>query len=251
MELSVLHSLFGEKAITRFLKNNRKYKLKDGWVGSRLSLERIAQKKISEQKIDIARDLAGYFHLIPWVRFVAISGSTSFGTATQGSDIDIFMVVAKNRLWITRAFDEILFNLLGVRKVLWRPGNKNKLCINFYTSEEKLNLDIKKKHRFLTALEIVMLKPVFNDEYYEILLSRNMWIKKFFPKLKIKKARQKKANRIPVISFLFDVLDYLAMYMQIGFMKLMGHSTENSTLTRNRITFFDQNIKWERRQDII
>ncbi|MFH1547046.1 MAG: hypothetical protein ABIC57_01015 [bacterium] len=251
MKLSTLYSLYGDRIVGGFLSKNKRYKVKGDWIGTPLSLMNKSKTEESEEKIEMAKDLAGYFHLIPWIMFAAVSGSVSFGSAQKYSDIDIFLVVAKNRLWITRGLEEVLFNILGVRKVLWRKGTKNKLCINFYTSENNLSLDIKKKHRFLTALETVMLKPIFKESYHHLLMSKNRWVQKYFPGLEIKRPKQKSFPRLIILSQIFDILDLLAMLLQLGFMKGMGHSTKNSTLKRDRITFFDQNEKWERRTEVI
>jgi hypothetical protein len=247
VELSTLYRLFGKKSVSLFLESNPQYMSTGKWVGTDRTLKNIERRKTSNKKMEYAKDLSGFFHLIPWIRFAAVSGAVSFGSADTDSDIDIFLVAAKNRVWITRGFEELLLNILGVRRVMWRKGVNNKLCINFYTSESKLRLDMKKRYKYLTALEIAMLKPIYNEKYLENILGKNMWVKKFFPGISTKSVRQKKFIRIPVVSEIFDLLDLLAMYLQFGFMKVMGHTTENSKMTRDRIMFFDQNKEWESR----
>ena len=247
VELSTLNRLFGKKSVSVFLESNRKYISTGKWVGTSRTLKNIERKKISDRKLKYVKDLSGYFHLIPWIRFAAVSGAVSFGSADSDSDIDIFLVVARNRVWLARGFEELLFNILGVRRVMWKKGIRNKLCINFYTSEDKLNLNIKRKFKYLTALEIAMLKPIYNEKYFEVILNKNRWVSKVFPGIKTSKVKHGKFIRISVISEILDLLDLLAMYLQIGFMKLMGHTTKNSRMTRDRIMFFDQNKVWENR----
>lgn len=251
VKLSTLYGLYGRDVVERYLKHKKKYIVSGGLVGRKEVLLNKTKLRVSARKIKYARKLARLFKFIPWVRFTAVSGAVSFGNAEERSDIDIFIITAKNRLWLTRGIEAVLFYFLGVRRVLWRKGTKDKLCINFYTSEENLNLDIKKKFRFLTALEIVMLKPVYKEKHYGVLLSENRWVKEYFPELKIPKYKQIKFIRVPIISQFIDVLDYLAMRLQILFMKIMKHSMKNSNISRNRVTFFDENKVWEKRQGML
>ncbi len=40
---------------------------------------------------------------LPWVRLVAVSGSLAVGAPTDDADVDLFVVSAEGRLWLTRA----------------------------------------------------------------------------------------------------------------------------------------------------
>jgi len=251
VKLSTLYGLYGRDVVGRYLKYNKEYIVSGGLVGRKEVLLNKTKLRVSARKIKYARKLARLFKFIPWVRFAAVSGAVSFGNAEEESDIDIFIVTAKNRLWLTRGIEAVLFYFLGVRRVLWKKQTKDKLCINFYTSEENLSLDIKRNYRFLTALETVMLKSVYKKEYYGVLLSENRWVKEYFPELKIPKYEQIKFIRISIISQFIDILDYLAMRLQIVFMKIMKHSMKNSSISRNRVTFFDENKVWEKRRDML
>ena len=53
--------------------------------------------------------------LIPFIRWVCVSGSLSKGVMEEDSDIDFFIIVQKNRLWMVRAiFSFLIFSCFGV-----------------------------------------------------------------------------------------------------------------------------------------
>lgn len=241
---TVLDGLFGKEVISKYVKSQKKYVLNRGYIGREGFVVKRKSEKISKNKLERARKYSKFFKLIPWIKFAAVTGDVAFGSATEGSDIDIFLVVKDNRLWITRGLELVLFNLIGIRRVTWKKDTKNKLCINYSTSDKNLNLKPKKGNEFLVGLEISMMKPVYNEDYYKNILKHNEWLLKYYPN---RKGTYTKSENLFGGSLLFDALDDLAMKLQIIFMKKMGHSTKDSTIERDRITFFDEDTKWQER----
>lgn len=114
---------------------------------------------------------------LPWVRTVALSGSSAFGNASEGDDIDLFVIVEPNRLWLVD-----LYNLFFVRilreKVLRKPRI---ICMNYLVDSVSM---IVKKREFFTAHQLVHLKPLYDEGCWEYFIDANQWAWEFFPSSK-------------------------------------------------------------------
>jgi len=121
-----------------------------------------------------------FLAFVPWLRLAAASGSLTANNTKSDSDLDLFLIVAKNRLWTARIFAIALTQFLGVR----RHGQliKDRLCFNYYLT--KANLNIKKeasRHWWHSAQEYARLTPVIENEptIYDEFIKQNHWLKNF------------------------------------------------------------------------
>jgi hypothetical protein len=75
---------------------------------------------------------------IPGVHAIAICNSESLSLQKEGSDIDLFIVLEAKIFFTARLLITIFLSILGVR----RHGQKikNRFCLSFFVSNEKLNL---------------------------------------------------------------------------------------------------------------
>lgn len=109
----------------------------------------------------------------PYVKGVAVSGSLSKNVAYEGSDLDFFLIMQKDRLWIGRTI------LLVPSKIISWLGKKHWACLNYYIDEDALEV---KEQNIFTATEIATLLPVlhcgdiFRDFFYA-----NQWTYHFLP----------------------------------------------------------------------
>jgi hypothetical protein len=113
------------------------------------------------------------FRLIPWVKLVALTGARAMNNASLADDIDLMIITAENRLWLTRL-------LLVILLFPWlRRGQKisRRLCLNLWLDESALSL---KQQNLYTAHEICQLKPLYNrDQTYQKFINANLWVKTF------------------------------------------------------------------------
>ncbi len=120
--------------------------------------------------------------MIPYVRMVAVCNTLAFNNPTKESDIDLFVVVKRGRLFLARTFATILFTILGVR----RHGRKiaGRFCLSFYVTEDALNIEGVKRgpDDIYLPYWLLTLKPVYGEAVYEELLRQNTWIQKYFPR---------------------------------------------------------------------
>jgi len=253
--VEVAESLFGPKIVADFLKEYRGFEVVSGYIvacmgkalSGRLIKECDRRKRISIKKLKKARVMLRYLRYIPWVKFAAVSGSVAFMSAEESDDIDVFLVTSRNRLWLTRAIELVLFRVLGVRRKYEDIDIRDKICINYYTVEDNLNLKENGAGDFFTALELVMMRPACKEEFWEVLMFRNSWIRGFFPGVKIIRNCEVKSKRVAGLSFLLDIINRILMKLQISYMKMLRHPYKESTLEIDEIRFFPSD-GWEKRR---
>lgn len=140
------------------------------------------REKIADQYWKKARSFLPVLQIVPFVKMVAVCNTLAFNNPTKESDIDLFIVAKKGRLFLARTFATILFGLMGVR----RHGKKiaGRFCLSFYVTEDALNLESIKQGQEDIYLPywLLTLKPVYGHAVYDDLIRQNEWIKKYFPR---------------------------------------------------------------------
>ena len=111
---------------------------------------------------------------LPWVRLVAVSGSLAVGAPTADADVDLFVVSAEGRLWLTRALT------IGVVKLASRsaPARRVVLCPNYVVTTGALELT---ERDLFTAHELAQLVPLAGPETYRAVLDENQWYRQYLP----------------------------------------------------------------------
>ena len=113
---------------------------------------------------------------IPWIRMIAAGNSLSMYATHKDSDIDLFIITAKNRIWIVRALITFCFWLYGV----WRNGDDiaENFCLSFFIDEDALDLSkIAIDDDIYLYFWIFYLKPIYTVEnMYERFLIENPWV---------------------------------------------------------------------------
>ena len=106
----------------------------------RESLVELRQQKllIAEKKLAIARRAAKIIRSVPFLKAVCVCNTVASEQANEDSDIDFFIIAAKNRIWLVRLFITLLLGFFRLRRV----GNKikDKICLSFYITEDNLDL---------------------------------------------------------------------------------------------------------------
>jgi predicted nucleotidyltransferase len=108
----------------------------------------------------------------PFVKGIAISGSLSKNFADEDSDIDLFIITAKNRLWIARTLMHCF------KKLTFLVKREHYFCMNYYIDEEELQI---REKNIYTAIEIATLIPVHGDTTFEQFYAANNWTRNYLP----------------------------------------------------------------------
>jgi len=123
-----------------------------------------------------ARSWAAGLRHFPYVRAVAVSGSTAQLNASPMSDIDLFIIVEPGRMFFARLLVSAYFQILGMR----RHGDyiAQRFCLNHYIAS---GLQMPQDRNEYTALLYRSFLTIFGYEHIRDFWFRNLpWIENFF-----------------------------------------------------------------------
>jgi hypothetical protein len=121
------------------------------------------------------------FRITPFIKMTAICNTLALNNANETSDIDLFIITKKGRIFIARTIITFLSSVLGLR----RHGEKIKerFCLSFFITENVLNFKkiMIDKNDIYLAYWITTLKPLFGfDTYQKFIEINKTWTKNFF-----------------------------------------------------------------------
>ncbi|HEV2520136.1 MAG TPA: hypothetical protein VGX00_05895 [Thermoplasmata archaeon] len=116
----------------------------------------------------------------PWVRCVALTGSTAYGEPESGDDIDFLVVVRSGSVWVTLAF-LYLAARFGSRPMI--GGQHPEFCFNYVVDERQALEEFARPQGFLFAREALSVRVLQGSEFYEGLLAHAAWMKSWVPRL--------------------------------------------------------------------
>ena len=161
-----MRSLVIERLVYKF---GRFYSLKNDYF---LVERRIAGNIKAKEMIAIAGKVSDLLIRFPYVRGIAISGSLSKNFADEDSDIDLFIITAKNRLWIARTLMHFF------KKFTFLVKKEDYFCMNYYIDEQELLI---RERNIYTAIEVATLMPLHGDTCFEQFYATNLWTRNYLP----------------------------------------------------------------------
>lgn len=185
---------------------------------SKLASLRSERYNISMEKHAKARVIVKILSFIPTLEYIGISGSLSMNNAANSDDIDLFFITKKNTLWISRFIVNLTLGMLKQKRSRNGRNFKNKICPNMFMCVDKLSFGTNNKTLY-EAHEIIQVNTVFDRiGAKELLLSKNKWVKDFFPNISIKNSkRQKKSGKLAIdLLKPFEKMFYLLQRIYMG-----------------------------------
>lgn len=171
-----LNRLINEQLIHRFEKF---YSLRNDHF---LIERRNKGNKRAAELMVTSRKVCSLLARFPYVRGIGISGSLSKNFADESADIDLFIITAKNRLWVARTF------MHTFKKLTYLFNKQHYFCMNYYIDEQ--NLEIPEKNIY-TATEVVTLIPLQGDAQFVDFFAANAWSRLFLPNNVMRVSRAK------------------------------------------------------------
>lgn len=120
----------------------------------------------SESRVSVTlqkeRHITWYLKILSYIRpitLIGYSGSMALYNAKKEDDIDLFIITSCNRLWTGRFIALFLAQCLGVRRKRGEQNVQNKVCLNLFFDEKKLEVPDVKKNIYI-AHEILQMRPV-------------------------------------------------------------------------------------------
>lgn len=128
------------------------------------------RRAVSRRRWRDARRAGRLLGALPFVRYVAVSGSLSMDSADADADIDLFLMTADSRLWLTRRLVVAIVRLAALARV--------PLCPNYLVAESAIELD---DRTVFVAHELAQLVPVGGEAAHAVMIDRNTWAAAFLP----------------------------------------------------------------------
>ena len=127
--------------------------------------------------IEKTKNYLKFIKWIPWLKMIWISNSVSMNCNNENSDIDLFIITKKNRLWIVRIIITLIFSVLMVRKT--KNKHKKRFCLSFFTTT--LGMDFSTfalKNDIYLYFWIIYMKPIldYDNTYQKFLDDNSSWI---------------------------------------------------------------------------
>ncbi len=137
--------------------------------------------KYSKEKWKSALRVSQILQILPSVQLVGVTGALAMNNAKKNDDIDFFIIVYPETLWVSRLFVTILVELFGRRRRPNELNPANKVCLNMYVTRSALAVPTKERDLF-TAHEVLQMVPLWDrHNTYQKFLKANKWVKTFLP----------------------------------------------------------------------
>ena len=199
--------------------------------------KKFENSKIIKRKIKLVKRNIKQLLFLDWVKFIAITGSVAAGLGKKEDDVDVFIVVKNNRMWLYRAILVLKLGIKSLRRV-WGKPFKDKIDTNFICEERGLYFDTKS---IFILHELLFMIPVYNKDYYEKILCINKKLLKCF---EIER-EESKVNKSK--NYIFIFFNFIAFSIQYIYMLVRNHKPNLRRLLKNnkkgRIAFFPEDFR--------
>lgn len=196
-----------QRTLQASLRLSEKVKKQWGYIflnGEEKSVRRrLKRHVIAQYKWRLTRRLACFLALVPFVRLLAGSGSLALSNTRPTSDLDIFVVVQRGRIWTARLFLLAAAQLLGRRRKHWDEQAPDRLCFNHFITDDKLVMPPAVRNLY-TAVAYTHLTPLFGKHVFENFAQANAaWMKTYlmYPDAPVLAAKQAVATASPLLFF--------------------------------------------------
>jgi len=142
---------------------------------------RLDRGLIAEEKYRRLKKVGRWLAMMPFVRLIAVTNTLAYDNATADSDIDLFIVTARGRVWTARFFLLLFLKLLHLRPTAQRL--RDRFCLAFFVDEDHLDVsplpDSAERHLIYLVDQWY---PVYDaGGVYARLRAANSWLKNFLP----------------------------------------------------------------------
>lgn len=135
----------------------------------------MVQEELIDKRWHRAEKTAWLLQVVPFVRFIALTGSLAYGMVKESSDIDVFIITKKGRIWLARAWSTLLLRLIGrYRTEKKRAGM---ICPNRYVTDDYLLIQPPSRYH---AQDYTQMVPLYDEGgMYNQFIEKNKWMEKY------------------------------------------------------------------------
>lgn len=107
---------------------------------------------------------------------VAVSGSTSYGSASLSRDADLFCVAQTNKMWTS-----LTWGLIMARAYRLTNRGAPDFCLSYVMDEDYARSTFKAQRHPLFARDALEAKVLLGQDLYESLMGEADWISQYYP----------------------------------------------------------------------
>ena len=120
---------------------------------------RMRRHLLAQLKWKLTQRIARWLQYVPFVRGLAMSGSLAAGNTKPSSDLDIFVITERGRIWTARLGLLLVSQVLCRRRKYWQGEAPDQVCLNHYVAEGALAMPAA-IHNLYTAVLYHWLVPL-------------------------------------------------------------------------------------------
>lgn len=145
-------------------------------------LRRKQNNNFAERKFSKAIRIVKIFRFIPFIKMVAVCNTLAYSNAREESDIDLFIISQKRKIWLARFFSILVTKFLKLRPQ--EDNKKDTICLSFFVDETDLNIHnvMMGDRDIYFPYWVQQLMPIY-DPYglYDDFMMANSWYKEYLP----------------------------------------------------------------------
>lgn len=159
---------------------------------------RFQRKKITLQKEQEAVKILNFVQKLPFIVGVAYTGSMAACNADKKADLDFLIVTKRNRLWLAR-FLVLIFASLQHRRPKLGKKITNQWDFNLWLEEGNLEIPVCRQSLY-EVYELLQVRWLIDKaNLANLILQKNVWLKKFVPNLVLPKICSLKHSQIAAL----------------------------------------------------
>ncbi|MBL7022418.1 hypothetical protein ISR92_03820 [Patescibacteria group bacterium] len=137
---------------------------------------------LAQLKYNIAVRAVKIIRSLPYIKYIAVCNSLAYNNASEGSDIDLFVIAEAGKLWRARFVAATLMQLLR-----WRPTekvSKDKICLSFLIADDGLDIEAMAiENDIYLKYWLVQLVPLYDPSNLQekLMKANDNWLRKDLP----------------------------------------------------------------------
>lgn len=136
--------------------------------------DRIERQKIAGRKWNKALKIIKWFQIAPFLKSVCANGSLARGFMDEDSDLDVFVIVKRGRIWTARFTLSLLTAIMGVKRFRSAFNVRDKICFNHFITDKSLVMPFR---NICTACTYSRLDFIYGDKNtLKKFYADNIWI---------------------------------------------------------------------------
>ncbi len=135
-------------------------------------------KSLKEKRWHKATLIAWLLQIVPFIRFIGITGSMAHDAIKPNSDIDIFIITTEKKIWTARFFLRSVLKITFQLRVGDKPHQRaGKICPNRYLTDKYLVINPQNQYH---AQDYTQMIPLYDENStYKKFIIANKWMEKY------------------------------------------------------------------------